>query len=301
MFGYIRVLEGELKINDFGIYRGVYCGICKSMNRNTGKTSPLTLTYDFVLLALLRSGISGEGFTVRSGKCIAHPLKKRPVAKENEAIRYCTAVSAVLTYYKLLDDKNDKDAGVKKALIAPALKQAKRNLKRAYRAFPEYDLTSLAEKIKEHLDSLLQLEQSKCDSCDQCADKFGVLLSECFACGIKDSDTQALCSEIGYHIGRWIYLIDLCDDFEKDKKRGSFNPLICAGYTELPEMMLRATLARETEMTYIALKKINIQCGDIYRILENIICFGMPNAVNKVFTKDKDNDQTPKGIYLNAK
>lgn len=287
MFGYIRVLEGELKIKDFGLYRGVYCGLCKTMNRRTGKLSPLTLTYDFVLLALLRSGISGEGFTVRKGKCIAHPIKKRPIAHENDALRFCSAVSAVLTYYKLLDDKNDGDAK-KQIVVGLTLGQAKRNLKKAVKAFPEYRLDELSEKVGTLLSELSALEAEKCPSCDRLADVFGRLLGVCFSHCIEDEGAASALSELGLHIGRWIYIIDLADDFAKDKKKGSFNPLIEAGYTELPEMMLRATLARLTEMAYKALQALDIKYIDIKRVLENIICFGMPEAVNKILKKHSE-------------
>lgn len=290
MFGYIRVFESELKIGDFGLYRGVYCGLCKTMHRNTGITSPFTLTYDFVLLALLRSGINGEGFTVRPGKCIAHPIKKRPIAHENEALRYCSAVSAVLTYYKLLDDKNDKDAK-KKFVVKATLRQARRNMKKTLKAFPDYRLEALAEKISHNLSELSALEKSGCDSADRCADVFGTLLGDCFETGIEDLGTAALCRELGYRVGRWIYIIDLCDDFYNDLKKGSFNPLVNAGFTTLPDTMLKATLNREIALAHKALSSLNIEFGDIYNILENIICLGMPEAVKKVF--DKNSATTP--------
>jgi len=288
VFGYIRVLEGELKINDFGLYRGVYCGLCKAMNRNTGISSPLTLTYDFVLLALIRSGIQNEGFTVKPRKCIAHPIKKRPIANENESLRFCSAVSAVLTYYKLLDDKNDKDSR-KRIIVKPALRQARRNLKKAIKAFPQYKLNELSEAVSSILAELTELEASKCDSADKCAEVFGRLLAVCFSHCVDVEEKASLCYELGYHIGRWIYLIDLCDDFEKDKKRNSFNPLLSAGFTELPETMIRATLTRETELSYQAFKALEIEYADIYRVIENIICFGMPSAVKKVFENKTKN------------
>ena len=163
MFGYVKVFAPELKVSQHEYYKAVYCGLCKTMKNNTGLTSPLTLTYDFVLLALLRSGISGEGFTVRTGKCIAHPIKKRPVAKENDALRYCAAVSAILTYYKLLDDKNDKDAK-KRLIVKSTLRQAKANMKKAIKGQPELLLDELARSVETYLSELEYLEKSGCDS-----------------------------------------------------------------------------------------------------------------------------------------
>ncbi len=295
MFGYIRVLEGELKIKDYAIYRGVYCGLCKTMHRNTGFTSPLTLTYDFVLLALIRSGINGEGFTVRPGKCAIHPIKKRPIAKENEALRFCSAISAVLTYYKLLDDKNDKDTK-KRLLVKTTLGQAKRNMKKAFKRFPEYNLQVLAEKVETNLNKLTELESNACPSADACADVFGHLLADCFSHALPNEEKSLICAELGFRIGRWIYLADLCDDFKKDLKSGAYNPLIAGGYTEIPEMLLKGTLMRESSLAYKALFELNIEYNDIFSICENILTHGMKNIMEKLIKKNADkNDDIIRG------
>ncbi len=290
MFGYIRVDEGELKIRDFGLYRGVYCGLCKTMNRTTGKTSPLTLTYDFVLLALIRSGITAEGFTVRPGKCIAHPIKKRPIAKQNESLEYCAAVSAVLTYYKLLDDKNDKDTK-KRILCHATLSQAKRNMKKAFKAFKHYHLEELADKIKSNLDDLTGLENSNSDSPDACSHVFGNLLADCFSHCVSDIETAKICARLGYSVGRWIYLIDLVDDFYKDLKRKTFNPLVNAGFTSLPEMYIKATLTRESTLAYEALCELKIKHEDIFRLAENILTLGMQATQDKILQKAKEKNK----------
>lgn len=288
LFGYVRVAEGELKIKDFGLYRGVFCGLCKTMKNNTGLTSPFTLTYDFVVLALLRSGISGEGFTVKPGKCIAHPFKKRPMAHENESLRYCAAVAAILTYYKLLDDKNDKD---KNGLaVSTLLRQAKRNMKKAIRSIPQLNLEGLTKDVEKYLSELTELEEAHCDSADECASKFGQLLAACFSFGIDDPDVRLHCGDIGHHLGRWIYIIDLWDDFEKDKKKGSYNPLIEAGYTEIPEDILTTSLRLDGMKALEALNALPIKYVDIKRILHNILFDGLSDAIKKIAKKHSKPD-----------
>ena len=44
---------------------------------------------------------------------------------------------------------------------------------------------------------------------------------------VKAADTvklKRILSAFGYFIGRWVYLIDAADDYEKDKRAGGFNP-----------------------------------------------------------------------------
>lgn len=294
MFGYIRVLDGELKVKELGLYRGIYCGLCKTMKNNTGITSPLTLTYDFVLLAILRSEVNNEGFSVVPGRCIVHPIKKRPIAKENTALTYCSAVSAILTYYKLLDDKTDADVK-RRIIVKTTIRQARRNMKKAIKAFPEFELTSLASNVSQCLEELAKLEQERSDSADICADVFGRLLAKCFSHNIDNTEKASHCYELGYRVGRWIYLADLCDDFKSDIKNGSFNPLICAGFDELPQTLLKGTLERERLLAYSELKKLDFKYSDLFSIAENILCFGMRSATEKIFKKysastDDDNN-----------
>lgn len=284
MFGYIRVSEGDLRINDYGIYKGVYCGLCKTMKKYTGSTSCLSLSYDFVFLALLRSAMNNEGFKVSPGRCGLHPIKKRPVSTENEALKYCAGASAVLTYYKLLDDKNDKDTK-KRLAVRSALPSAKKNLKRAIKNLPEYKFDVLSEQVSEHLSRLSELENEGCQSADLCADIFGKLLGCVFSHGLLKCDAKSTCFEIGYRLGRYIYLIDVLDDFESDKKSGAYNPLIAAGFSECPDDFIVASLSRENREALSALNSLNISFADINNILTNILDIGLPTVLNKIFEK----------------
>ena len=291
MFGYIRVLEGELKINDYGVYRGVYCGLCKVMKKYTGSTSCFSLSYDFVFLALLRSALNKEGFKVSPGNCGLHPIKKRPISAENEALKYCAGASAVLTYYKLLDDKNDKDTK-KRLAVRSALGTAKKNLKRAVKRFPEYKLKELSDAVAEQLNKLSELEKENCPSPNICADVFGVLLGKVFAHLIEDEKERALCYQLGYRLGRYIYLIDVIDDYHDDVKKGAYNPLIASGFSEDQLDYTVASLARENYEASAALDALEISYSDINNILKNILELGLPSVLNKILEKKFGKDPT---------
>ena len=285
MFGYVRVREDELKLKDYALYRGVYCGLCKTMKKYTGLSSTFTLSYDFVLLALLRSGLTEEGFQVRPGKCAAHPIKKRPIAVSNSSLCYTASVASVLAYYKLLDDKDDRDKKFS-SLLSPAIAMARRNMKKALKAFPDWNLDDLAGKIREHLVKLSESENSAESSADMCADIFGKLLRDVFINCAENSEYSSACADIGYHTGRWIYLIDLCDDFEKDKKKGSFNPLLKSGFDESPGDLLRASLFRESAEALHSFSQIHMKYRDISNIIDNIFRFGLPNVTEKILKID---------------
>lgn len=284
LFGYVRILDGELKVSEYKLYKGVYCSLCKTMKRYAGASSTLSLSYDLVFLAMLRAETEEIGFKIRLGRCGLHPFKKRPLAEENSALRYSAGASVVLTYYKLLDDLNDKNTG-KRVLKKIALSKSKKQLKRVYKRLPEYNFPELSEKIKAYLDELSALENARSDSPDACAAVFGKILSLLFSHGIEDERKVRMTSALGYSVGRLIYLADAMDDFYDDLKSGAFNPLVSAGFTEVPEDFLLASMYSETEIAVKALKEYGFKYRDICNIIFNILSLGIPNVVNEILKK----------------
>jgi len=105
MFGYVKPVTSELLVKDYEFYKATYCGVCRAMKKHTGALSNVTLSYDSVLLALVRMlYIPDVDISAKRARCIAHPLKKRCMLTENSAVEYTARAFAVLTYHKLLDD-----------------------------------------------------------------------------------------------------------------------------------------------------------------------------------------------------
>ena len=267
MFGYIKPSTPELRVRDNELYKAFYCGLCRTMGLKICKSARFTLSYDIVFLALVRAFASDESITVKSRRCIAHPFKKRPMAECANALPYSAAVSAILAYHNLLDDINDENGFklfVKKALL-PAIR---RHRNKAFMA-------SLDSEIAVLLKQLYELEASDTPSAEACADKFGKVLSLVFAYNFGDTVTERILCDIGYHIGRWIYLIDAIDDHKEDKKSGKFNPF--ANYDQLPAESLEVALNLELEAAKRSLDLLESENKAIFNIIENIIYIGMPD------------------------
>ncbi len=284
VFGYIKVNEGELKVRDYRLYRAVYCGLCKTLKKRIGWTSPLSLSYDFVFLAIVCADVGNEGFEITSGRCGLHPFKKRPVAKENRALDYAAASSAILKYYKLRDDLADSGF-FKKFAVRFLLPSAKRQMKRAVKAFPEFELASLAENISSSLSELSKLEKAGSPSCERNADVFGILLSNVIKNYFHATPNAENAENLGYFVGSLIYIADACDDFAQDKKSGSYNPLISAGLDEIPEILVTATAAKLNENAVNALNALPSRFGDLRRISENILTLGIPAVFEKILKR----------------
>ena len=216
MFGYVKPVPAELLVKDYEFYRATYCGICRAMKRHTGRLSNITLSYDSVLLCLIRMlYVSDVEIGASMKRCIAHPVKRRCMLNENPAVEYTARSFAILAYYKMLDDAAD-ESGRKRALLAPIKPILSSGARRA-------ELPDIASVIKDRLDRITELERSSEPSVDGPATLFGELLAEVFSYGTEGEDKLIL-SEFGLHLGRFIYAADAAEDYSEDVKRGRYNP-----------------------------------------------------------------------------
>jgi hypothetical protein len=163
--------------------------------------------------------VPDSAFKTERRRCIAHPMKKRPMLRENEAIEYTARAFALFAYYKLRDDMVDDGVG-KRILVTPALPILKGGAKRA-------GIGELAKLMGEKLDAISALEREKCASIDEPAHLFGEILGAVFSHGFSGADRTVL-YQCGYHLGKFIYAADAADDYEKDRKKGKYNPYVLA-------------------------------------------------------------------------
>lgn len=275
MFGYITICKEELKIKEYNMYKAYYCGLCKALGKNYSQAMRLGLSYDLTFLAMLMDSIATENVEVESERCLKHIGAKQNVVKNSDALIFCSDINVLLTYYKLLDDIKDSFPLKALTLIIPYILPAKKARKRQ---------SYLAGRIKRHLNELAKVEKSGTDDTDLAAHHFACLLEDIFA---GDDNLRKL----GYNLGRFIYLIDALDDYEKDLKSGNYNPLVkkfgndFKGAKEFAEQSLIYTLscgASEYE-------KLNILKNK--EILDNIIYFGLKQRLYTVL-KGKNNEKS---------
>ena len=76
----------------------------------------------------------------------------------------------------------------------------------------------------------MALEKAGCREIDRPADTMGNMLSGIILSGpVGDPAVKVLLRSMGYHLGRWTYLVDAIDDREKDLKSGAYNPVNAMG------------------------------------------------------------------------
>ena len=214
MFGYVKINKMDLTFREYDHYRGYYCGLCKSLKDNHGEISRLTLNYDITFLVLVLTSLYRPKSSVIEEGCITNPFKKKKKIT-NEITEYAASMNVLLSYYKLEDNLND-DKGIKD-IISYNLYKGK--LKSAYNKHPQK-----AEYIKNELHELNELEKDLNYNIDMVSNKFGNLMGEIFV--YKNDEYEQDLRNIGFNIGKYIYILDAYEDLDKDYEKGRYNPFI---------------------------------------------------------------------------
>ena len=214
MFGYVRINKMDLTFREFDYYKGYYCGLCKYLKENHGEVSRLSLNYDITFLIVILTALYKLDSDITYERCIANPLKKK-MRIVNEITEYAASMNILLSYYKLEDNLYD-DNGIKDKL---AYELYKGKLKKAYEKYPQK-----AEYIKQQLGNLRELEKQEIKSIDKVSNTFGNLMGEIFV--YKKDEYEQNLRNIGFNLGKYIYILDAYEDLEEDNKKGRYNPFI---------------------------------------------------------------------------
>ena len=273
MFGYIQPLKSELKVRELEVFKSYYCSLCKALGKRHGKKSQFLVNYDCAFLGLLLDSLDEKNPEFYVGRCAYNPLKKKMLIKNNSAIDYAADINMLLSYLKLKDDVSDKQL----IKTAPLLLYGCTGKKTAKR------LDKVAPTVFECIQKLSELEKNMCDDIDEAATPTACMLEAVFA-GYENIDYLA---EIGYNLGRWVYLIDAADDMAEDRKKNNYN-VINLKYKDNNnasfvkdelEFSLQFSLAKAAEAFDKIEPKRNAE------LLNNIIYAGVLNKTDEVLKR----------------
>ena len=286
MFGYIRILQPELKIREYECYRGIYCGLCRRMGKCTGQCSRLTLRYDAAAMVCLRMAARDTQPTFTEKRCLVHPLTKAPVLDSCEETETVSCIMAALAYHKCKDDIAD-ERGFKRLGACVSLPYFAYLRCRAKKRLPEID-TIAARGMQ----AFAKAEKKAGGSADIPANAFGALMGELLS-HATDGEAHAVLYELGKSLGRWVYLLDAAEDYEQDAQKGRFNALHALygsqSLTDEQRTSLDTTLTLELADAVAAADLIDFDGRDDLRaVIYNILCLGMPAQADRVLYPKKE-------------
>ena len=276
MFGYVRTDTPHLYIKDDTLYRAMYCGVCKGIAEVCGHSARMGLSYDVTFLSVILHNIKGEDVKIEKSHCLTHCIRSRQMAEVDELTRKLGAFNTALVYYKCADDIEDGDGGKAKRLLF------KKGFKRAERKYPE-----VVAIVRKNMKEQSQTEKSGTDSVDRAADATARMLAEFSDYALEEKATENT-RNLFYAVGKWIYLIDALDDYDKDKKKNAYNPFINAYQAKNREELLNGKSGEEISFVFRSLffdirenlSKIEFRFNR--DLSDNILLRGLPMMTKRV-------------------
>jgi len=279
VFGYVKPFIPRLMVCEYDNYRAVYCGVCKAMGRMGSPFARLTLSYDFVAVALMKNAALGKPLRTVPFRCKLNPFKKRSLAVNTEAQDYAARAALIMMYFKAVDDRQDK-RGFFRLLTGLLLPTLRRNARKAAQAEPE-----LYAVVEQYMSAQQTVEQRADVTVDMAADPSAAALGGIFAS--MDADAGQLLYDFGYMLGRWVYLIDAADDLYADRRSGGFNPL-----KQFDRQKAEAVL--NLTVTEVSERFDRLPARLRHPILENIVSMGLPQQQKQVL-REYDQPKKKKG------
>jgi hypothetical protein len=275
LFGYVSASYKELTPQQKLRYNSIYCGICRQIHAQSGSVARLGLSYDIAFLSALLMSLYEPEETSGANSCLPHPVTKKPWV-DSTYIRYGADMNVALSYYQLLDDWQD-DRKLTAKLLSGAMETPAGEIALRY--------PRQCRAIEDCIRRLSRLEQEGCDNPDLCAGCFGDLMGELFV--YEEDLWSPTLRQMGNALGRFIYLLDAAVDYDKDEKKGSYNPFLAMGTgKDWPrwEQYLVMTMGRCTE--YFE-KLPLVQDKDL---LDNILYSGVWTGYRRARQKEDHHD-----------
>lgn len=273
MFGYVSANPKLMTDEKLQRYRSAYCGLCRCLGQRHGQLTRLSLTYDMTFLALFLNGMYEPAETEERFWCVVHPKGKHK-SLITPYTQYAADLNVLLAYLNCMDNWQDDRNPV--ALAESLI------FRKGYREIVER-YPRQAAVIERELTALSTLESEQCANPDLPANCFGRLLGELFVVDERDHFAEEL-RQFGFFLGKFIYLYDACMDYDKDKKSGSYNPLVLGLQQELTAETAEELLTGYISACVQIFDRLPIVQDSV--IIKNILYSGVWQAFRKKFGSD---------------
>ena len=274
MFGYVRANLNDLSEQEKTRYRAFYCGLCQALGERHGQRGRMTLSFDMTFLTMFLGSLYEPEEKAGEMRCVPHPARPHPFVR-TEITDYAADMTVALSYFKCLDDWQDDRK--------PAAKAGADLLSRCYDAVKERWPVQTAV-METSLRELSEVEKRRVESPDAAAGAFGKLMGGLFV--MKDDYWRGALRAFGTSLGRFIYLADAACDYDKDRKSGSYNPVVLMG--RAPEDM-RDVLMQTLGAASSAFESMPMLRDE--HILRNVLYSGVWQTYNESMEKRKDGEK----------
>lgn len=287
MFGYVQYDRPYLYVKDMELYKAMYCGTCKGIGASCGSLARLSLSYDVTFINVLLHNLKGVDVEIKKQSCFKKGLKKQPMAVVDDLTLAVGAFNTVLAYYKLCDDVADeKKGGIRRAFLSGAFHRAEKK-------YPE-----LVKIVERFMRDQATLEGKNTESVDMAAEPTACMLRDVSRLLLEETATEHS-DGLFYDLGKWIYLIDAVDDYDKDVKKKNYNPFYLSYRAESKTALVKE---KEEELRFIfdtlffdiRERMANLQFRFNRDLTDNVLLRGLPAKTEQVIFKRKDEKEKGK-------
>ena len=290
MFGYVKAYRPMLRVCELDLYKGVYCGLCKTLTERYGYISSLPLSYDFVFLTIAQIGLNGCEVKAEKKRCPTHLIRKTSCIScmnTDKEFEYSADAQVILTYHKLCDDLYDHSIKNKLRALAALPFYIK-----PYRQASKHQ-HELAKSVRLAMKDQRSIERSRKLSLDMAAQPTADIMKAIFRqTGGTDPQKRDTLAEFGYMLGRYVYLADALDDIRHDYKNHNYNPLITRKLRimsgkELSDEAVKLAADKAQSSIFLTLGSMadvynRLDFGSMQPIMDNIVFLGLKNSFFEV-------------------
>lgn len=221
MYGILKARKCRHDEGQYLTFKAYYCGLCNALGADYGALGRLTVNYDMTFFYMLLDSLTTESERAQ-GTCPTAPWKKRTIVQNQTLHPFMGAVNLYLAGLKLQDDIEDQGGFSRKVgyhTLRTRLTLAKNKL------------TQLGVDVKK-AQALFQHQQvaersgvALADYYQTTAEGLAFFLTEGSKLLQLPEQVQRDLAEIGYELGKVIYVMDSFVDYPSDTKNDKFNAL----------------------------------------------------------------------------
>lgn len=273
MLGYLRPTFKKSNSKLKKQYRALYCGLCHRLKKEYGYRGVTCLNYEVVFLLLLIISVNENGCEIFHGSCSLTPFVRVPfIDYLNNNAKVASDISIMVSIFEIKDNVTDEGIFIWKLFD----KLLKGIYKKAVK-----ELSDFEKQIHIKLITFNNIEKSNncCldDLLKACGDIVESILYPLLS-GV-DGPIAEMVSKIANSIGQWIYLVDACDDFQKDIVTNSFNPLLNVDNHQVIYDKIR------TLQEYISRSISELPLNEYGELLKHFSDNCIPQSSNKILEK----------------
>ena len=279
MFGYVKPFKGQLRVCEHETYKAAYCTLCKKMGKNYGHIARMTLSYDFTFLAVLMLSLADNDPEYAKKGCVCNPFKRCTyMTGHDDIFDFVSATSLIAVYGKIIDNINDTK-GLKRLGYKIAQLKFSQKYDKAVKLYP-----FVAKAIENMVEYQIKVEKNPDAGIDLAAEPTAKGMEEIFSLCSDNENEKRILAQLGYCIGKWIYLIDAVCDLDEDIKSGNFNPLKMSGKESAVMTMNVCSAQAGAALDLLDLKRFD-------GILKNIIYIGLTETAQSKMSGRKDTEK----------